>query len=186
MPQDSSLGPAFAQKGTRSWLICQPHGNKRHGPGQPKCHCTPLFTQLSVLPTVSPCTLCKGWEKVSWWGLVLDRKLRFYFSFVWYVPLLQAQFPIQTWLFSSQHDCSLPEGKEMFFKQFHSSNLHQWLPCSVVHYHHLGSLTFLMEYCAVWRIVSTVCVNPFFYNPFYLHCLCECFFYQKKNENKNN
>lgn len=31
-----------------------------------------------ALPTVSPCTLCKGWEKVSWWGLVLDRKWGFY------------------------------------------------------------------------------------------------------------
>lgn len=31
-----------------------------------------------ALPTVSPCTLCKGWEKVSWWGLFLDRKWGFY------------------------------------------------------------------------------------------------------------
>lgn len=30
-----------------------------------------------ALPTVSPCTLCKSWEKISWGGLFLDRRLGF-------------------------------------------------------------------------------------------------------------
>lgn len=38
----------------------------------------------------------------------------FIYSFVWYVPLLWAEFPIQTWLFSSQHEHSLPQGRKRF------------------------------------------------------------------------
>lgn len=116
MPQDSSLGPAFAQKGTRSWLICQPHGDKETWPGGAK------------MPLHSPVYTT---ERCPQWALALCAKVErkfpdevwfwtengaFIYSFVWYVPFLPAEFPIQTWLFSSQHECSLPEGERNVFQ----------------------------------------------------------------------
>ena len=101
-----------------------------------------------ISPEVRHCTLCEGWEKVSWW-VFLTENWGFIYSFVWYVPFLWAEFPTKAWLFSSRHARTLPEGKETFSNQFHSSSssssLHRWLPCSVVHYHHLRSLAFIME-----------------------------------------
>lgn len=164
MPQDNSLGPAFAQKGRRSWLICQPHGDKETWPGAAEMplHLPVYTTECCPQRALALCAKVeiKFPDEVCFWA----ENWGFIYSSVWYVPLLQAEFPIQTWLFSSQHEQSA-RGKETFSKQFHSSSssLHQWLPCSVVHYHHLGSLAFLMEYCAVSRMVSTVCVNPTFF-----------------------
>lgn len=166
-PRTNTLGPAFAQKGTRSWLICQPHGDKETWPGAAgmPLH-TPVYT-TECCPQWA-LALCAKVERkfpdeVCFW----TENWSFIYSFVWYVPFLRVEFPTETWLFLSQRELSLPEGNETSSKQFHSSSsLHQWLLCSVVHYHHLGSLAFLIVLFGgwfplfVWIILFLPEINP--------------------------
>lgn len=95
-----------------------------------------------ISPTVKHCTLCKGWEKVSWWGF-FDRKLGFYLFFCVVCAFPVGRIPKESLVV--QHAHTLPEGRKTFSNQFHSSSLHQWLPCSVLHYRHLRSLAFIMK-----------------------------------------
>lgn len=78
MPQDNSLGACICPEGhevlahlSAPWRQGDVARGSRNATAHPRLH-------NWVLPTVSPCTLCEGWEKVSWGGLVLDGKLRFY------------------------------------------------------------------------------------------------------------
>lgn len=48
MPQGFSLGPAFAQRGRRSCLLCQPCGDFSHAPRQLKRHWMLMFAQLNL------------------------------------------------------------------------------------------------------------------------------------------
>lgn len=56
---------------------------RRHGPGLPKCHCTPLFTQLNPTHSEPLHSIQRLRESflMSFLGVFLDSKLRFYLFF---------------------------------------------------------------------------------------------------------
>lgn len=121
--------PAFAQKGTLfpggPVLFVSLLETFSHALRQPKCHQTPMFTQLNLTHSETLQSVQKGWEKVSWWHF-FDRKFGFYLFLCAIYAFSVGRIPSEDLMVQLALHMHPVRGERNISNQFHSSLSLHW------------------------------------------------------------